>query len=126
MAAAASQPILLIDDDALQLRVREAVLHDAGFTVALATSAESALALLRGELGREIAAVVTDHMLAGTSGAELAHEIRRVRPGLPIIVVTGLPGAEVDYAGLDVYFRQKPCPPEELIALVRSVTQRTD
>ncbi len=120
------RPILLIDDDAVQLRVRQAVLHDAGFEVAGAISAEAALALLRAEEGARVAAVVTDHMLPGLSGADVVREIRKVRPGIPVVVVTGLPGAEAEYAGLDIQFRQKPCPPEELIALVRSVTQRTD
>lgn len=126
MATATNQPVLLIDDDALQLRVREAVLHEAGFTVSIATSADSALALLRSADPAHFGAVVTDHVLPGVSGADLVREIRRLYPHLTIIVITGMPGAETEYEGLGIHFRQKPCPPEELIALVRSVTQRTD
>ena len=39
--------MLLIDDNPLQLKVREAVLRNAGFQVSVATTAESALAMLR-------------------------------------------------------------------------------
>lgn len=112
--------VLLIDDSPLQLRVREAVLRDAGFEVCIATTAESAHALLRSDLvGDSVGVIVTDHILPGASGADFVRQLRQIRPAVPVIVVTGLPEAESEYAGLNVVFRQKPCPPAELIALVR-------
>ncbi len=126
MALPAAKPILLIDDDALQLRIRQAVLQSAGFMVDTATTAEAALALLQPGTGRDFAAVVTDHVLSAGSGAELVPQIRALLPSLPIVVVTGMPGAEGEYSGQNVVFRQKPVLPEELIALIKSVTQRTD
>jgi DNA-binding response OmpR family regulator len=96
------------------------VVRNAGFEVCIATSAESAMALLRSDpIGPSIGAVVTDHMLPGASGAEFISQLRRIQPGIPVIVITGLPDAEPEYAGLNVVFRQKPCPPEELIALLQ-------
>ncbi len=96
------------------------VLRDTGFEVCIATSAESAMALLRSDpIGATIGAIVTDHVLPGESGAEFVRRLRDIQPGVPVIVITGLPDAESEYAGLNVVFRQKPCPPEELIALVR-------
>jgi DNA-binding response OmpR family regulator len=116
--------ILLIDDSPLQLRVREAVLRDAGFEVCTATTAESAHALLRGEAaGGRIGVIVTDHILPGASGAEFVRQLRAIKPSVAVIVITGLPEAESEYAGLGVVFRQKPCPPPELIALVRDAMQ---
>ena len=126
MAASANTPILIVDDDALQLRIRQAVLQDAGFRVDTATTGDGALRLLQPDQGREFAAVITDHLLAEGSGAELVPAIRALLPDIPIVVITGLPGAEDEYAGQNIHFRQKPIPPEELIALVRTVTQRTD
>jgi DNA-binding response OmpR family regulator len=112
--------ILLIDDSPLQLRVREAVLRGAGFEVCIATTAESAYALLRSEpLSATIGTIVTDHILPGASGAEFVRRLRQVKPDVPVIVITGLPEVESEYDGLNVIFRQKPCPPAELIALVR-------
>jgi DNA-binding response OmpR family regulator len=115
---------LLIDDDPLQLRVREAVLRDAGMEVDVATTAESALALLRSESGKRIGTIVTDHIMPGASGAVFVRALREIEPKVPVIVISGMAEAEDEYDGLDVRFRTKPCPPPELILMVRSSLQR--
>jgi CheY-like chemotaxis protein len=112
--------VLLIDDNPVQLRAREAVLRNAGFETHIATTQESALALLRSKAADGLGAIVTDHIMPGRGGGEFVRSLRDVRPDVPVIVITGLAEAEEDYSGLGVTFRQKPCPPEELIALVRS------
>lgn len=114
--------VLLIDDNPLQLSVRETVLRNAGFTVSIATTAESALATLR-VLGDAIGVVVTDHIMPGHSGADFVRILRQENSWVPVIVLSGLPEAESEYIGMDVAFRQKPIPPPELIALVRSALQ---
>ncbi len=111
--------VLLIDDNALQLSVRETVLRNAGFTVCVATTAESALATLR-ILGERISLVVTDHVMPGRNGAHFVRDLRRENDWIPVIVLSGMPEAESEYEGLNVTFRQKPVPPLELIALVRA------
>jgi DNA-binding response OmpR family regulator len=111
--------VLLIDDNPLQLSVREAVLRKAGFTVAIATTAEGALATLR-VLGERIGVVVTDHTMPGHSGSDFVRILRRENDWVPVIVLSGLPEAKSEYEGLNVVFRQKPMPPPELIALVRA------
>jgi CheY-like chemotaxis protein len=111
--------VLLVDDNPLQLKVREAVLRNAGFQVCIATTAASALALLH-TLADRIGVVVTDHVMPVCSGSELVRAIRAENDWLPIIVLSGLPEAFVEYDGLDVVFRAKPLPPADLIGLVRS------
>ena len=111
--------VLLIDDNPVQLRAREAVLRNAGFETHIASTQESALALLRGQAVGGVGAIITDHIMPGSSGAEFVRALRATKPGVPVIVITGLAEAESDYKGAGVTFRQKPCPPEELIALVR-------
>jgi DNA-binding NtrC family response regulator len=110
--------VLLVDDNPLQLKVREAVLQRAGFRVCVATTAEDALALLRA-LADRIGVVVTDHVMPRCSGSELVRAIRAENSWLPIVVLSGLPEAFVEYEGLHVTFRAKPFPPTELIELVR-------
>ena len=110
--------ILLIDDNPLQLKVRETVLRGAGFQVSVATTAESALATLRVLPGR-IGLVITDHIMPGCSGSELVRQIRKFNSDLPVIVLSGLPEAESEYQGFNVIFRTKPFPPPELIELVQ-------
>ena len=111
--------VLLVDDNPVQLSVREAVLRKAGFQVSIATTAESALATLR-TLGDRIGVIVTDHLMPGRSGPELVRRIRAENDWIAVIVLSGLPDANSEYEGLEVVFRAKPLPPPELIELVRS------
>ncbi len=116
--------VLLVDDNPLQLKVREALLRSAGFRVAVATTADSALALLRTFADR-IGVMVTDHVMPEHSGSDLVRAVRAKNEWLPIIVLSGFPEAEVEYRDLDVVFRAKPLPPVELIELVRSSLEDT-
>ena len=110
--------VLLVDDNPVQLHIRETILRNAGFRVAIATSAESALVLLR-TAGQHVGLVVTDHIMPGTSGAQFVQRLRAAGDQIPVIVLSGLPDAEQEYDGLNVLFRMKPLPPAELIDLVR-------
>jgi len=110
--------ILLVDDDPIQLRTREAILRSAGIMVSIATSVESAVVLLR-TLAKHIGMVITDHLLKGATGVSLVRQLRDRESQIPVLVLTGLPEAEADYEGLNVIVRHKPLPPEELIALAQ-------
>lgn len=110
--------VLLIDDDPLQLRVREAILRGAGFQVSIATTAESALAVLR-TAPTKFGVIVTDHVLPGATGAEFVRELRKVDPVTPVLVVSGMPDVAEEYQDLNAVVRQKPLPPQDLINLVR-------
>jgi DNA-binding response OmpR family regulator len=113
--------VLLVDDNATQLIIRELVLRKAGIESHAATSANAALALLRSSVGQEnIGAVITDHLMPGMDGSQFVRELRKFAPAMPVIVISGLSEAEDDYRGLEVVFRTKPLDPEELIALIRA------
>ena len=117
--------VLLVDDNPVQLSVREAVLRKAGFQVSIATSVESALATLR-VIRDRIGVIVTDHLMPGYSGPELVRQIRAENDWIPVIVLSGLPDAQCEYEGLEFVFRAKPLPPPELIELVRSSLAETN
>jgi DNA-binding NtrC family response regulator len=111
---------LLLDDNIAQLTVRELVLRKGEIESHVATNAQSALALLRSEAGREkIGVVITDHLMPGMDGVEFVRQLRSFNPEMPVIVISGLPDADSEYAGLNVVFRVKPCDPEDLIALAK-------
>jgi DNA-binding response OmpR family regulator len=112
--------VLLLDDNATQLTIRELVLRKAGIESHAATSANAALALLRSSVGANIGAVITDHLMPGMDGSQFVRELRKFAPAMPVIVISGLSEAEDDYRGLEVVFRTKPLDPEELIALIRA------
>jgi DNA-binding NtrC family response regulator len=112
---------LLLDDNPTQLTVREMVLRKAEVESHVATKAQSALALLRSDPGRaKIGVIVTDHLMPDMDGVAFVRELRTFNPDVPVIVISGLPDADAEYAGLNVIFRVKPCDPDELIMLVKS------
>ncbi len=114
----------MVDDDPGQLRIREIILRNAGIASCLAHDAATALSCLRDCLrdkGGEIGLVVTDHNLPGCSGAELVRQIRQIARAMPVVVLTGMPGVEPCYEGLDVTFCFKPLPPDEFIRVIRGL-----
>jgi len=112
---------LLLDDNIAQLTVRELVLRKAEIESHVATNGQSALAFLRSEPGlAKIGVVITDHLMPDMDGTEFVRQLRAFNKEVPVIVISGLPDADSEYAGLDVIFRVKPCDPEDLIALVKS------
>jgi CheY-like chemotaxis protein len=121
LSSETGQQILLVDDDPVQLRLREAVLREAGFQVAIATSAEIALTLLTSASNPlRVRVILTDHLLPGATGAEFARKVRSSHPDMPIVVLTGMPGAEEEYEGVEVVFLMKPVAPDELVTTVRT------
>lgn len=66
-----------------------------------------------------IGLVITDHLMPGMNGPEFVTELRRLYPDLPVLVLSGMAEAEDQYGDLEVIFRVKPLPPEELLSLVR-------
>lgn len=115
---------LLLDDNIAQLTVRELVLRKADIESHVATRGSSALALLRSEAGRtKVGVVITDHLMPDMDGVEFVRQLRTFNPDVPVIVISGLPDADMEYDGLNVIFRVKPCDPEDLIALVKTALQ---
>ena len=117
--------VLLLDDSAIQLSIRRKVLEQAGFVVLTAEDAPTAFTLLAQRIGAAASdAIITDHIMPEVSGSEFVRRLRRSNASayIPIIVISGLLEAEEEYAGLNVHFRYKPCAPQELIELVRSLT----
>jgi CheY-like chemotaxis protein len=80
--------ILLVDDDRALLDATTTALLRRGYDVVAFTNAEEALASFRRAPGTwDI--VVTDRSMPRLSGEQLAHEIRQLRPDIPIIMATG-------------------------------------
>ncbi len=80
--------VLAVDDDALVLMNTSLMLEDLGHTVTEAYSAGEALDILEsGDATFDL--VITDHSMPRMTGSELAVEIRRRFPQLPIVLATG-------------------------------------
>ena len=111
--------ILLVDDNPIQTATRKAILSRLSLSVAVACDGELALQLLHEPSPRPVGLVITDHLMPGMNGPQFVARLRERWPDLPVLVLSGMADVEDDYNGLDVIFRVKPLPPEELLALVR-------
>lgn len=112
--------ILVVEDDDSVCRVAIKILDRAGFPVTGVKDAESAVELL--EERDDVALILTDLVLPGMSGRELADRIRTTRPELPILVMSGYADDPPGHAGdlpADLPFLQKPFTPESLVHAVK-------
>jgi|ERR1041384_3794378 CheY-like chemotaxis protein len=80
--------ILVVDDDAAVRRLVRYCLQRYGHEVVLADSGESALEIFK-VCQSPIAAVLTDIMMGGMSGVELADRLHQINPALPIVFMSG-------------------------------------
>lgn len=79
--------ILCVDDERVSLKVRSRVLEKAGHEVIQADSAAEALEILR---SRSVDLVLTDLLMPGMTGAELAREVKKLSPNLPVVLFSGV------------------------------------
>jgi DNA-binding NtrC family response regulator len=118
----ASRPgvALVVDDDAGVRMCTADVLTDMGFDVLEAASAEEALRAIGDGVSPSL--LVTDHLMSGMSGSELAREVHARHPQAAVIVVSGYTDVELD-PGLVLL--GKPFRLQELRDCVATATART-
>jgi CheY-like chemotaxis protein len=109
--------ILLVDDAPDVLLVLAAFMRGAGFHVTQARDARTALRHLRD--GERFSLIVTDFLMAGIDGLELARQARQIRHDLPVLIITGFARNE-RLANLPPGFAllRKPFRKEDLLAAV--------
>jgi CheY-like chemotaxis protein len=90
------------------------MLAELGFVVLEASSAEEALRLV--ERGEHFDVLVTDHLMPGMTGVDLAHAVRAHLPGKPVLIISGF--AESDGIASDLPRLTKPFRQAELAATV--------
>jgi PAS domain S-box-containing protein len=111
--------VLLIDDEAAGMRLRKLVLESNGFTVFSSADSEEALSLFR---RHDVDVVITDHLLGRTTAVDLANEIRRSKPYVPIVSLSGTSNSDevLEYAD---YFVSKGDGPDALMATLNQITR---
>ena len=122
--AGSGELVLVVEDDAPVRAIVVRALTEGGFRVLEAESGERALDLLCRDDDRP-ALVLTDVVMPGMSGSELAAAVARLAPGTPVLFTSGYTDGEILRRGLlepGADFLAKPFSPE---ALVRAVRART-
>lgn len=120
--------VLVVDDNEPVRNLIETILANAGLDVVTAASGPEAIRLLDGH-DDSIGCVLQDLSLPDMPGEQVAAELLRIRPDLPIIILTvDDPAACVSrLSGVDIagYF-QKPFDSDVLIAMVREIVEPND
>ncbi|MGZ6020112.1 MAG: PAS domain-containing protein [Phenylobacterium sp.] len=109
---------LVIDDEELVRTSTANMLADIGYNVVEASSAEAALKLVSGGLHPDL--IVTDHLMPGISGTELARRLRSENMNIPVLIVSGY--ADVEGIAPDLPRLTKPFLRAELAAALAALT----
>ena len=117
------ETVLLAEDDAAVREVAGEALSQRGYRVLRAPDGQTALELAAAHAG-EIAILVTDLVMPGMSGRELAEALTALRPGLQVLYISGYTDDAVVRHGIlaeGLAYLQKPFSAEALAAKVRQV-----
>lgn len=118
--------VLVADDEPMVRRVAVQVLQRAGYRVLEACDGVDALAISRRHDG-EIALLLTDVVMPRLAGPALAAELRRERPGIGVLFMSGFAEEVLLGHGLrisDVVVLAKPFDSESLTRAVRAALGR--
>jgi len=121
--ARGTETVLIAEDQPAVRAVARQILARHGYTVLEAPSGEAALDLAARYSGT-IHLLLTDVVMSGLSGPELARRLLPVRPEARVLFMSGYTGEAIVHHGLaapGIHYIQKPFAPEALAAKVREV-----
>ena len=120
--------VLMVDDEQILVEMGQSILERLGYEVVPETNPMEALALFRSDPQR-FDLVITDLTMPKMTGLELAAEIAVLRPGMPIILCTGVGHKFTEEEGRKagiVAVIKKPISKKDVAKTVRSVLDRQD
>jgi CheY-like chemotaxis protein len=118
-----SETVLLVEDEPVMRRMVHQILEMSGYSVLEAMGADEALGLCR-EQGSGIDLLLTDVVMPGMSGRELAERVAREWPRMRVLFMSGYTDDDVVRHGVcdaEIAFIQKPFKPAALACKVREV-----
>ena len=120
MEAVTGPLILCIDDEALGLQIRKAVLEREGYRVLTAQDGSSGLTLFAGE---PIEGVILDYFMPGMDGGQVAVAMRQQRPEVPILLLSAYVNLPQEVVTMVDFTLLKGEGPSELLAKVRRMLE---
>ena len=121
--AGGRETVLLAEDDPSVRAIVADVLTQKGYRVLRAADGQAALEMARGQPGK-IDLLVTDIVMPGMTGRELAEALTAARPGLRVLYMSGYTDDAVVRHGVlaeEMHYLQKPFSPRALASKVREV-----
>jgi CheY-like chemotaxis protein len=116
------ETILVVDDEESLVRLAEEALASLGYEPVGCVGAAEALRVFRASPQR-FDAVLTDAIMPGMSGLELLSELRRLRPELPLVLVSGYGGPDLQAAASAAGARALLTKPLAAADLARALAQ---
>ncbi len=120
------ETILLAEDEPLILEMTTAMLRPLGYTVLPATTPGEAIRLAREHTG-EIDLLITDVVMPGMNGRDLARNLLSLHPKLKCLFMSGYTANVIAHQGVldkGVHFIQKPFTIRDFAAIIREVLHR--
>ena len=116
--------VMIVEDEPAVRNFVAAALRNEGYQLLVAASAEEA-ARVSGAHEGQIDLLLTDAIMPGKSGIELANAMVAERPGLPVIIMSGYTKETLSVKGLTdpVNLLRKPFSPTELRRRIRAVLE---
>ena len=124
--AGGTETILLVEDDTAVRAVTRRALSRFGYTVLTAEGGQEAIRIAR-EHPEKIKLLLTDIMMPGMNGVEVAARVGEIRPGIRVFYMSGYADQDLVRQGLltpGTRFLQKPFTPQELADRVRDILDR--
>jgi two-component system, cell cycle sensor histidine kinase and response regulator CckA len=121
--SAGDETILLVEDETVVRRLVAEILENSGYSVMQAGDGPSALELLRRHAGT-LDLLVTDVVMPGMSGPEVAQAVTSMRPGTHVLYTSGYTDSQIGHHGVlepGIAFLQKPFSADDLARKVRSL-----
>ena len=112
METVRSKTVLCVDDERIGLRVRKIMLESHGFNVLTATDGRQGLEVFN---DNHVDVVVLDYYMPGMNGGDVAAELRKRRPEVPIIFLSAYFSLPPDALELANAFITKGDPPDVLL-----------
>ena len=104
--------VLCVDDERIGLRVRKIMLESRGYVVLTAVNGDEGLKVFD---ENQVDVVVLDYYMPGLNGGDVASEMRRRRPGVPIVFLSAYFSLPPEALELADAFITKGDPPDVLI-----------
>lgn len=121
------ETVLLVEDENFVRDVTGEILHSAGYRVLKARNADDAMRTFR-QYRDEVQLLLTDVVMPGQNGFNLAHDLKAMSLGLRTIFISGYPENSVTRKGLKqtgVFYLPKPFSAESLLRQVKQALAKT-
>ncbi len=117
------ETILLVEDEQMVRELATRILTEKGYQVLQASRGETALEISK-NYGQTIDLMITDIVMPGISGKKLAAEIKKDRPNLKVLYISGYTNeipTHQNFIEEQLDFLQKPFLPEKFLSQVREI-----